>query len=48
MQNEELWETDLTKLPGLLQAVQEQLNEFITEGVLNTISRIETKKIVVE
>jgi tagaturonate reductase len=48
MQNEELWETDLTKLPGLLQAVQEQLNEFITEGVLSTISRIETKKIVVE
>jgi len=47
MQNEELWETDLTKLPGLLQMVQEQLGEFIAEGVLNTISRIETKKVVV-
>jgi tagaturonate reductase len=48
MQNEELWETDLTKLPGLLHAVQEHLIEFISEGVLSTISRIETKKIVVE
>ena len=47
MQNRELWGTDLTKLPGLLQAVQEQLNEFRTEGVLKTISSIETKKVVV-
>jgi tagaturonate reductase len=44
MQNKELWGTDLTKLPGFLQAVQEQLNEFAAEGVLNTIARIETKK----
>ncbi|HET6722982.1 MAG TPA: tagaturonate reductase [Chitinophagaceae bacterium] len=47
MQNEELWGTDLTKLPGLLQTVQEQLNEFGSEGVLETISRIQTKKVVV-
>ena len=47
MQNEELWGTDLTKLPGLLQTVQEQLNEFRTVGVLKAISRIETKKVVV-
>lgn len=47
MQNEELWGTDLTKLPGLLQTVQEQLNEFRSEGVLETISRIQTKKVVV-
>ena len=40
MQNEELWGTDLTKLPGFLQTVQEQLNEFELHGVLNTISRI--------
>jgi len=46
MQNEELWGTDLTKLPGLLQAVQEQLSEFASEGVLNTIARIETKKVI--
>jgi tagaturonate reductase len=46
MQNEELWGTDLTKLPGLLQTVQEQLNDFGSEGVLATISRIETKKVV--
>ena len=47
MQNEELWGADLTKLPGLLQTVQEQLNEFGSEGVLETISRIQTKKVVV-
>ena len=46
MQNEELWETDLTKLPGFLQAVQEQMNEFQLHGVLNTISKIESKKVV--
>jgi tagaturonate reductase len=45
MQNEELWGTDLTKLPGFLQAVQEQLNNFQLHGVLNTISRIESKKV---
>jgi tagaturonate reductase len=47
MQNEELWETDLTKLPGLLAAVQEYLNEFLAGGVLSTIARIESKKEVV-
>ena len=46
MQNEELWGTDLTRLPGLLQTVQEQLNEFAAEGVLSTIARIETKKVI--
>jgi tagaturonate reductase len=46
MQNEELWETDLTKLAGFLQAVQEQMNEFQLHGVLNTISKIESKKVV--
>ena len=47
MQNEELWGIDLTKFPGLLQTVQEQLGEFRSAGVLNTIARIETKKAVV-
>ena len=47
MQNEELWGTDLSKFPGFLQTVQEQLNEFTSAGVLNTIARIETKKIAV-
>jgi tagaturonate reductase len=45
MQNKELWGPDLTKFPGLLQTVQEQLNDFISVGVLQTISRIETKKV---
>ena len=35
LQNEELWDTDLTKLPGFLQAVQEQLQELMTHGVLH-------------
>ena len=47
LQNEELWGADLTKLPGLLQIVQEKLNEFGSGGVLETISRIQTKKVVV-
>jgi len=47
MQNEELWETDLTKLPGFLQSIQEYLKEFLSNGVLKTIARIETKKVVV-
>ena len=45
MQNEELWGTDLTKLPGLLNSVQEQLEEFAIKGVLTTISEIESKKV---
>jgi tagaturonate reductase len=47
MQNEELWGTDLTKLPGLLQSIQEYLTEFLSTGVLKTIAGIETKKAVV-
>jgi tagaturonate reductase len=46
MQNEELWGTDLTKLPGLLQTVREQLSEFQLHGMLNAISRIEAKKVL--
>jgi len=46
MQNEELWGTDLTKLPGLLRSIQEYLNEFLSTGVLTTIAGIETKKAV--
>lgn len=44
MQNEELWESNLTKLPGLLQVIQELLNEFLLNGVLNTVERLESKK----
>lgn len=45
MTNEELWETDLTQLPGLLQTVQEQLKEMMKNGVLKTISQLENKKV---
>jgi len=44
MQNAELWETDLSKLPGFVQAVQEKLNEYQSQGVLKTIEQIEFKK----
>ncbi|HUR65590.1 MAG TPA: tagaturonate reductase, partial [Chitinophagaceae bacterium] len=47
MQNEELWGTDLTKLTGFLQAVQEQLQEFAIKGVLATIAQLENKKVAV-
>lgn len=47
MQNEELWETDLSKLPGFLALVQEQLQEFSIKGVLSTISQTEIKKVTV-
>ncbi|MBL0131737.1 MAG: tagaturonate reductase [Chitinophagaceae bacterium] len=47
MQNEELWGTDLTKLPGLAELVQEQLQDMISNGVPQTISQIEAKKATV-
>jgi tagaturonate reductase len=47
MQNEELWETDLTQLPGFMQMVQEQLNSMLSIGVLETIAELETKRITV-
>jgi tagaturonate reductase len=47
MRNEELWDIDLTQLPGLLQAVQEQLQDMITNGVLQTIEQLETRKVTV-
>ena len=40
-----LWETDLTKLTGLLRTVQEQLLDMMANGVLQTIARLETKKV---
>ena len=48
MQNEELWETDLTRLPGFLLSVQEYLKDFLSNGVLDTIARIESKKEAVQ
>lgn len=47
MSNGELWETDLTQLPGFLQTVQEQLKEMLTNGVLQTILQLENKKVTV-
>ncbi len=47
MQNEELWELDLTKFPGLLNAVRDQLHEFAIKGVLNTIADTAIKTVSV-
>lgn len=47
MRNEELWETDLSKLPGFLHTVQELLNDMMTTGVLPTIAQLENKKATV-
>jgi len=44
--NEELWETDLTKLPGFLLTVREQLQEMISNGVLQTISQLTPGKVI--
>lgn len=45
MKNETFWETDLSKLPGFLSFVQHQLNDMMSNGVLNTIAQLEEKKI---
>ncbi|MEO7983578.1 MAG: altronate oxidoreductase, partial [Bacteroidota bacterium] len=47
MKDEALWDMDLTKLPGLLSTVQEQLQYMIANGVLETISQLKTKKATV-
>jgi tagaturonate reductase len=47
MSNEELWETDLSRLPGFLQVVREQLCDMIDNGVLETVSAIGSKKVTV-
>ena len=40
MSDVSLWETDLTKLPGFLQAVQKQLKSFVTIGVFQTVEAL--------
>ena len=47
LQNEELWGTDLNRLPGFLAAVQEQLQDMLTLGVLQTVGQVENKKVTV-
>lgn len=44
MQNKYIWEADLTQFPGFLEAVQEKLAAYLTQGVLATIEQIELKK----
>ncbi len=45
LQNEELWGTDLSKLPGFLQTVQELVQDMTTSGVLETIAQLDSKKV---
>lgn len=44
MQNTELWDEDLSQFPGFLQAVQEKLADYQSQGVLKTIEQLELKK----
>jgi len=41
LQNEELWGTDLSSLPGFLPAVQQQLQEIMDHGALQAIAKLE-------
>lgn len=43
MSNQDLWDTDLTKFPGFLAAVQEQLQEMTSIGVLKTVEQLDKK-----
>lgn len=47
MSHEEMWDADLAQLPGFLQAVQEQLKDMLTNGVLATVEQLATKKVTV-
>ena len=44
LQDENLWEFDLTSLPGFAKAVQEQLNSLMEKGALATITELLSKK----
>jgi tagaturonate reductase len=48
MQHEEFWEMDLATLPGFLQTVQEQLQDMMKNGVLNTIAQLDAKTVTAE
>jgi tagaturonate reductase len=43
----ELWETDLTILPGFLAAVQDALHDMLSIGVLETIKKLDSNKVAV-
>jgi len=45
MSNEELWETDLTQMPGFLPTVQGQLQKMMTMGVLPTVEQLVNEKV---
>ncbi|MGH2552907.1 MAG: tagaturonate reductase, partial [Chitinophagaceae bacterium] len=47
MQNKSLWGMDLSAFPGFLAAVQEQLQEMMSNGVLETIAQLEKNKVSV-
>ena len=47
LSNEELWDNDLSTLPGFLQAVKQQLTSMINNGVLQTVAPLQLKKVTV-
>lgn len=42
--NESLWDADLSALPGFADAVKESLNNFIQNGVMNTIASMDNNQ----
>ena len=44
LQDESLWECDLTSLPGFAEAVQEQLNSLMEKGCQATVKELLSKK----
>lgn len=47
LSDENLWGTDLSLLPGFLQAVQELLRDMLAVGVLETVEQLTTRKVTV-
>ena len=45
LRDEALWDTDLTKLPGFLDAVQEALSDMLRYGVFETIKKLDSNKV---
>jgi tagaturonate reductase len=45
LSDESLWDTDLTKLPGFLDAVQEYLSTMLQFGVSESIKKLDSNKV---
>jgi tagaturonate reductase len=46
LSDEALWETDLTKLPGFQDSVQDALLDMLSIGVFETIKKLDLNKVI--